>query len=381
MELKRSAYNLIKAKLESGKVLVVYGPRRVGKTYLLEKIIKDKDFKKERVAFFKGDRKIVQDVFSAKNLNRMVDFIGKNTSLLILDEAQKIDRIGENLKILVDEVPSLKIIASGSASFELASQLGEPLTGRKKTIKLYPIWVGEIIETKGKLFYEEIFDQHLIYGGYPELFGLNSVKEKKEYMEDLVNDYLFRDLLELENIKNAKKLRDLLGLLAFQIGKEVSLNELGNNLDLNKATVARYLDLLEKTFVIMNIRGFSRNLRKEIYKSSRWYFYDNGVRNALINNFNSLNLRGDAGELWENYLVMERIKKQNYKRIMTNNYFWRTYDRKEIDWIEERSGKLFGYEIKWNNKKKIKPPNDWVNTYKNSSFEVITKVNFLKFVT
>src|SRR3989344_1995516 len=331
MELKRSAYNLIKAKLESGKVLVVYGPRRVGKTYLLEKIIKDKDFKKERVAFFKGDRKIVQDVFSAKNLNRMVDFIGKNTSLLILDEAQKIDRIGENLKILVDEVPSLKIIASGSASFELASQLGEPLTGRKKTIKLYPIWVGEIIETKGKLFYEEIFDQHLIYGGYPELFGLNSVKEKKEYMEDLVNDYLFRDLLELENIKNAKKLRDLLGLLAFQIGKEVSLNELGNNLDLNKATVARYLDLLEKTFVIMNIRGFSRNLRKEIYKSSRWYFYDNGVRNALINNFNSLNLRGDAGELWENYLVMERIKKQNYKRIMTNNYFWRTYDRKEID--------------------------------------------------
>ena len=381
MELKRSAYNLIKAKLESGKVLVVYGPRRVGKTYLLEKIIKDKDFKKERVAFFKGDRKIVQDLFSAKNLNRMVDFIGKNTSLLILDEAQKIDRIGENLKILVDEVPSLKIIASGSASFELASQLGEPLTGRKKTIKLYPIWVGEIIETKGKLFYEEIFDQHLIYGGYPELFGLNSVKEKKEYMEDLVNDYLFRDLLELENIKNAKKLRDLLGLLAFQIGKEVSLNELGNNLDLNKATVARYLDLLEKTFVIMNIRGFSRNLRKEIYKSSRWYFYDNGVRNALINNFNSLNLRGDAGELWENYLVMERIKKQNYKRIMTNNYFWRTYDRKEIDWIEERSGKLFGYEIKWNNKKKIKPPKDWVNTYKNSSFEVITKVNFLKFVT
>ena len=381
MELKRSAYNLIKAKLESGKVLVVYGPRRVGKTYLLEKIIKDKDFKSERVAFFKGDRKIVQDVFSAKNLNRMVDFIGKNTSLLILDEAQKIDRIGENLKILVDEVPSLKIIASGSASFELASQLGEPLTGRKKTIKLYPIWVGEIIETKGKLFYEEIFDQHLIYGGYPELFGLNSVKEKKEYMEDLVNDYLFRDLLELENIKNAKKLRDLLGLLAFQIGKEVSLNELGNNLDLNKATVARYLDLLEKTFVIMNIRGFSRNLRKEIYKSSRWYFYDNGVRNALINNFNSLNLRGDAGELWENYLVMERIKKQNYKRIMTNNYFWRTYDRKEIDWIEERSGKLFGYEIKWNNKKKIKPPKDWVNTYKNSSFEVITKVNFLKFVT
>jgi len=193
-----------------------------------------------------------------------------------------------------------------------------------------------------------------------------------------VNDYLLRDILELENIRNSKKLRDLLSLLAFQIGSEVSLNELGNHLDLHKNTVARYLDLLEKSFIIINIRAFSRNLRKEIYKTSRYYFYDNGIRNALINNFNAINLRNDTGQLWENYVVMERIKKQAYQSLYSNNYFWRTYDQKEIDWVEERGGKLYGYEIKWM-KKKVKPPNDWLNTYKNASFQVITKDNYLPF--
>lgn len=380
MIIKRNAFNLIKEKLEPGKVLVIYGPRRVGKTFLLEKISQDNFFKKEKITLFKGDRKAVQDTFSSGNLNLMKDFIGRGTTLLILDEAQKINQIGVNLKILVDEVPNLKIIASGSASFELAHQLGEPLTGRKKTIKLFPIWTNELIDTKDKLFYEEIFNQHLIYGGYPEIFTKDSLKEKKEYLEDLVGDYLFRDILELERIKNSKKLRDLLSLLAFQIGKEVSLNELGNSLDLHKNTVARYLDLLEKSFIIINIRGFSRNLRKEIYKTSRWYFYDNGVRNVLINNFNPPNLRNDIGALWENYIVMERLKKQAYLAIYSNNYFWRTYDKKEIDWVEEREGKLHGYEIKWK-KERVKPPKDWLNTYKNAGFQVITKNNYLSFIT
>lgn len=379
MIIKRSAFDLIKEKLEPGKVLVIYGPRRVGKTFLLEKISQDKFFNKEKTILFKGDRKAVQDTFSSGNLNLMRDFIGKDTTLLILDEAQKINQIGANLKILVDEVPHLKIVASGSASFELANQLGEPLTGRKKTLKLFPVWTKELIDTKSRLFYEEIFNQHLIYGGYPEVFTKNSVKEKKEYLEDLVGDYLFRDILELERIKNSKKLRDLLSLLAFQIGKEVSLNELGNNLDLHKNTVARYLDLLEKSFIIVNIRGFSRNLRKEIYKTSRWYFYDNGVRNVLINNFNPPNLRDDIGALWENHIVMERLKKQAYRAIYSNNYFWRTYDKKEIDWVEERGGKLYGYEIKWS-KDKVNPPNDWLKTYKNASFQVISKNNYLPFI-
>jgi len=379
MILKREAFNLIKEKIERGKVLVIYGPRRVGKTFLLEQLIKDDFFKKEKISFLKGDRKVVSDIFSSGNLNLIKDLIGKDTTLFILDEAQKIENIGENLKLLIDEVPQLKIIASGSASFELASQLGEPLTGRKKTIKLYPIWAKELIETEGKLFYEEIFEQHLIYGGYPEVFSKNSIREKREYLEELVSDYLFRDILELENIKNSKKLRDLLTLLAFQIGKEVSLNELGNILDLHKNTVARYLDLLEKSFIIINIRGFSRNLRKEVYKTSRYYFYDNGVRNAVINNFNPLNLRDDLGQLWENYIVTERLKKQMYQNIFSNNYFWRTYTKKEIDWVEERGGKLYGYEIKWK-KEKEKPPNDWLLTYKNASYKLITKENYLSFV-
>lgn len=379
MSIKRAAFNLIKEKLEPGKVLVFYGPRRVGKTFLLEKISQDKFFSKEKIAFFKGDRKVVQDIFSSGNLNIIKDFIGRKTTLLILDEAQKINQIGLNLKILVDESPNLKIIASGSASFELANQLGEPLTGRKKTIKLFPIWTNELMETKNRLFYEEIFNQHLIYGGYPEIFAKDSLKAKREYLEDLVGDYLFRDILELERIKDSKKLRDLLSLLAFQIGKEVSLNELGNNLDLHKNTVARYLDLLEKAFIIINVRGFSRNLRKEIYKSSRWYFYDNGVRNTLINNFNWPNLRNDIGQLWENYIVMERLKKQAYRAIYSHNYFWRTYDRKEIDWVEERGGRLYGYEIKWK-KDRAKAPGDWSKTYKNATFQVISKNNYLSFI-
>jgi uncharacterized protein len=378
MIIKRTIFDLVKSKLEAGKVLVIYGPRRVGKTFILDKIRQDKFFNKEKIAFFKGDKKVVQDTFSAKNLNLMKDFIGKDCSLLILDEAQKIDQIGLNLKILVDEIPTLKIIATGSASFDLANQLGEPLTGRKKTLKLYPVSIKEIIKTKSRIYYDEIFSQHLLYGGYPEVLIKGSFKAKREYLDNLVNDYLLRDILELENIRNSKKLRDLLSLLAFQIGSEVSLNELGNHLDLHKNTVARYLDLLEKSFIIINIRAFSRNLRKEIYKTSRYYFYDNGIRNALINNFNAINLRNDTGQLWENYVVMERIKKQAYQSLYSNNYFWRTYDQKEIDWVEERGGKLYGYEIKWM-KKKVKPPNDWLNTYKNASFQVITKDNYLPF--
>ncbi len=378
--IKRALHGQIIDKIAGGKVLLLYGPRRVGKTYLLEQISRDPKLQNEHITLLKGDRAVVEDNFSSTNVNKIIDFIGRKTTLLIIDEAQHISHIGLKLKILVDEFPKLKIIASGSASFELADKLGEPLTGRKKTLGLFPISAGEIIDTKGRVYFEEMFDHGLIFGGYPEVLSQSSIREKREYLENLISDYLFRDVLELEQIKNAKKLRDLLRLLAYQIGNEVSMNELGNSLGLHKNTVARYLDLLEKSFIIINIRGFSRNLRKEVYKTSRWYFYDNGVRNGLINNFNSLNLRDDIGKLWENYVVMERLKKQAYNQIYSNNYFWRTYDQKEIDWVEEREGKLFGYEIKWNPKKKSVPPKEWLETYKNSKFQVITKDNFLRFV-
>jgi hypothetical protein len=377
MKIQRLILPKIKQKIQAGKLLILYGPRRVGKTYLL-KVLEKELGKKEKILFLNGEKRIVQDELSSGNPEKISQYIG-NIDLLIVDEAQKIPEVGSSLKLIVDSFPRLKIIASGSASFELAQKVGEPLTGRKKTVNLYPISAKEIIDTKGMPFYYDTLEQNLIFGGYPELFSLTDNVSKEEYLGELADAYLLKDILELEKVKDAKKIRDLLTLLAFQIGQEVSLTELGNSLDLSKNTVYRYLDLLEKAFVILNVRGFSRNLRKEVTKSSRYYFYDNGIRNAIINNFNSLDLRDDAGMLWENYIVMERIKKQKYSKIMSNNYFWRTYDKKEIDWVEERSGKLYGYEIKWG-KKIVKAPKDWSETYKNSSFEVINKENHLKFI-
>lgn len=379
LDIKRVAYNQITTKLEAGKILVLYGPRRVGKTYILESITKNlRD--SEKISYLKGDQRIVKQAFSSGNPISMMEFMGKETTLLILDEAHKIKKIGENLKVLIDEFKNLKVIASGSASFDLSNQLGEPLTGRKKVVQMYPVSAKEIIETKSRTYFDQFLENHIIYGGYPEIINHDSLDKRREYLHVLLDDYLFRDILELDQIKNSDKLRDLLKLLAFQIGNEVSLSELGNSSDLHKDTVYRYLDLLEKSFIIFNVRGFSRNLRKEVTKTSRWYFYDNGIRNALINNFNTLNLRNDVGQLWENYIVMERVKKQSFDSIYSNNYFWRTYDQKEVDWVEERDGKLFGHEIKWNPKKQPKSPVGWLETYSNATFEVVNKDNFLPFI-
>ncbi len=378
MLIKRQAYNLLKQKLQENKVILLYGPRRVGKTTLLKELVKELE-KREKVKFVNGENLIIQKELSSQSIEKLKSFVG-NAHLLIIDEAQKIPEIGLNLKLIIDSIPKIKIIASGSASFSLAQKVGEPLTGRKKTIHLYPLSVKELINIKDKTYYQEIFETHLIFGGYPEVFNLKSNEEKQEYLNELIDSYLFRDIFEIEQIKNSKKIKDLLTLLAFQIGKEVSLSELGNSLNLHSDTVARYLDLMEKSFIIVNIRGFSRNLRKEITKTSRYYFYDNGARNALINNFNPVNLRNDIGELWENYIIMERIKKQSYEQIFSNNYFWRTYDQKEIDWVEERQGKLFGYEIKWSGKKP-KEPKIWRETYPNAEFKIIDRENYLDFIS
>lgn len=377
MIIKRQAYNLIFEKLQENKVILLYGPRRVGKTTLLKEVAKNLEGK-EKIKFVNGETAIIQEELSSQSIFKLKGFAGE-TTLLIIDEAQKIPNIGLNLKIIVDNIPGIKIIASGSASFSLAEKVGEPLTGRKKTVRLYPISAKELIGAQDITSYKEMRDSHIIFGGYPELFNLKTNKEKREYLRELVDSYLFRDILEMEQLKNPKKIRDLLALLAFQVGKEVSLSELGNNLDLHANTVYRYLDLMEKSFIIINIRGFSRNLRKEIAKTSRYYFYDNGARNALINNFNPFNLREDTGALWENFIVMERLKKQAYEPIISNNYFWRTYDQKEIDWVEEREGKLFGYEIKWGDKK-IKEPKLWRETYKNAEYKVINQENYLEFI-
>jgi predicted AAA+ superfamily ATPase len=376
MVIKRKISLQIRKKIQKGKVLVLYGARRTGKTFAIN-ILKEELEKTEKVLVLNGESRTVQENLSTEVPEQLARYIG-NATTVIIDEAQKVPNIGLNLKILVDMLPQVQIVASGSASFDLAQKIGEPLTGRKKTLILYPVSASEIIDTKGEPFYRSTFEENIIYGGYPELFSLPTVDERQSYLHEIIDSYLFKDILELDRVKNAKKLRDLLTLIAFQIGKEVSLAELGSTLDLHKDTVARYLDILEKAFVIINVRGFSRNLRKEVSKSSRYFFCDNGIRNALINNFNPLNLRDDVGMLWENYIIIERLKKQSYESMLSNNYFWRTYDKKELDWVEERDGVLYGYEIKWG--KKASAPKDWLQTYPNAQYLSINRDNFLEFI-
>lgn len=379
-KIQRALAKTLPGLLQEGKVLLIYGPRRVGKTTLVNDFLATLDpAERQSVLSLSGENRTVQDTFSSQSIEGLRSAVGPHR-LLVIDEAQHIPNIGLNLKLIVDHIPGIRVLATGSASFALAQQVGEPLTGRKFTVRLYPVWAREIIDTKTQLFYQETLERYLVYGSYPELFRLQSDWERARYTDELVDSYLFRDVLALENIRNPKKLRDLLTLLAFQIGREVSLSELGQQLELNRQTVFRYLDLLEQSFIILNIRGFSRNLRKEVTKTSRYYFYDNGVRNALISNFNPLPLRDDVGMLWENYLVMERIKKQAYQNIYSNNYFWRTYDQKEVDFVEEREGKLFGYEFTWGERTK-KPPQEWLTTYPNATYEAINRENYLPFIT
>lgn len=362
--------------ITSGKVFIIYGPRRVGKTTLIKKFLSGFSGK---YYFGTGDDKLLRDVFESESTQKIKGaFSGYN--LVVIDEAQRISNIGLGLKILIDQFPDLKVIASGSSSFELSNKVGEPLTGRQKIITLYPLSFLELKEEYGPMHSMEMLENFLIYGMYPETITSDNTKDKIEYITSLKNSYLFKDILELEDIRNSDKLLDLLKLISFQIGREVSLNELSTSLGLAKQTIERYLDLLEKAFVIKKVHGFSSgNLRKEITKTCRYYFLDNGIRNAVINNFNTINLRDDIGMLWENFLFSERLKKQSYHKIYSNIYFWRTYDRKEIDLVEERDGELYGYEFKWGNKK-VKEPVLWKQTYSNAQYEVITKDNYLDFI-
>ena len=367
-------YKLDKS-LKPNKVLAIFGPRQVGKTTLLKDFL---NLTKLKYKLDSGESIRLKEIFESQDFNKILGYAG-NYELLAIDEAHKIKDVGLSLKILVDNLPNIKIIVTGSSSFELLGQVGEPLTGRKTTITLYPVSQIELLNHYNKHELKEKLEEYLIYGSYPEVLTTKNIEEKKEVLFEISNSYLLKDVLELERVKGAKVLVDLLRLIAFQIGSEVSLNELANNLNIDLKTVARYLDILEKAYVIYNLRGFSRNLRNEINKKSKYYFYDTGIRNAIIANFNSLDLRNDTGMLWENFLFIERIKKQSYKKIYSNNYFWRTWDKKEIDFIEEKNGKLFGFEVKWGNKK-VKEPALWKETYKEAEYKVINRDNYLDFI-
>ncbi len=376
MFLEREITDQVIDSLKPNKVVLILGARRTGKTELMKRILNSV---KGKSLILNGDDMSSHSLLEERTTENYVSLIGDN-KIVVIDEAQKIENIGLKLKLMVDTVPSVKILASGSSAFDLSNKLGEPLTGRKRTFNLFPISQSEysktesIVETKSKL------KERLIFGSYPELLQLNSRNEKSMYLTELINSYLLKDILEFDGLRNAKKILDLLKLIAYQIGKEVSLSELGNNLGLHKDTVAKYLDLLSKVFVVYRLDGYSRNLRKEVSKMSRWYFYDNGIRNAIINNVNDLSLRNDQGDLWENYILSERVKHQNYNNLMVSNYFWRTYQKQEIDWVEEREGKLFATEVKWNPKKMAKVPKTFMDAYPESEFQLINTDNYLKWI-
>ena len=370
--IKRIIESKISQELKSGKILIILGARQVGKTTLIHKL-----FDKQDVFWLNGDFVEDRKRMEIQSVNRLSSFF-KDKKLIVIDEAQRIENIGLSLKIIHDQL-KIPMVVTGSSSFDLANQTNEPLTGRKIEYLLLPFSFEELANRFG--LYEETknLPTRLVYGAYPDVV-LNEGKQIP-ILQNLASSYLYKDILEWNKIKNANKLQDLLKAIAFQVGSQISYNELAQLIGLNKATIESYINLLEKSFVIFTLRSFNRNLRNELKKSKKIYFYDTGIRNALINNYNPIELRNDTGALWENYIISERIKFINYHQIYCNRYFWRTKYRQEIDYIEEREGKLFAYEFKWNSHKKTKIPNTFKQAYPEASYAVITPENYHEFIT
>ncbi|MFA5804590.1 MAG: ATP-binding protein [Melioribacteraceae bacterium] len=362
--------------LQNQKVLVIYGPRRVGKTTLLKNYLTGFP---QKYKLDSGDNISVQHILSSQDFVLIKDY-AQGYDLIAIDEAQQIKNIGMGLKILVDNNPNLKIIVTGSSSFDLSQKIGEPLTGRKRTITLYPFSQQELLAKYNKFELKEKLDEFLIFGSYPEVITTETRSEKIEVLNELVNSYLLKDILAIENIRGSKSLFDLLKLLAFQVGSQVSLNELSTQLKIDVKTVGRYIDILEKGFVIKRLSAFSRNLRNEVAKKSKYYFWDNGIRNAVILQFNQLKNRNDVGQLFENFMMLERIKYLSNNFIHTQSYFRRTYSGQEIDLIEEREGKLLAFEFKFSETASVRAPKDFLNEYIDSKFSVVNTKNYLDFI-
>lgn len=361
----------IAEKLFKGKTILVIGPRQVGKTTLIKKILQGKDF-----LFLDGDDPLVRSVLTHPNTQELKTILG-NSEIVFIDEAQRIESIGLTAKVIHDQFPGVQLIMSGSSAFELRNHTNEPLTGRKREYFLYPISYEEYEQSQGYLTATGDLENRLIYGFYPDV--INSKGEERDVLNEITNSYLFKDILAYGNIKKPDVLEKILRALAFQVGNEVSYNEIAQLVGVDKNTVANYIHLLELSYIIYPLTSFSKNLRNEIKTNRKIYFYDNGIRNTLIQNFNPLELRNDTGALWENFLMSERLKCTNYHRIYTNRYFWRTKQQQEVDYVEERDGKISGFEFKWNPNTKAKAPATFIETYQ-ADFTVIHKDNFRKFV-
>ena len=377
MNIERALKNQIIKKIKAtNKIAIIYGARQIGKTTLSKEIIKELNLK---TFFVNADEEKYIDILSSRDfakINRLIN----GYELLFIDEAQRIPEIGINLKIIRDEMPQLKIIVTGSSSFELANKIAEPLTGRKWTFNLFPISVSELKKHFSDFEIDEKTEELLIFGGYPEVLTTKNWQEKKELLKEISQSYLYKDIFKIAKIKHSSKIKKLLQLLAFQIGSEVSISEIATQLEINKETVSRYIDLLEKSFVIFRLSGFNRNLRKEVSKMDKIYFYDLGIRNIIIDNLKTLDNRNDVGALWENFLLIERKKYLEYTKKIASQYFWRTTTGAELDYVEEQDGKLFGFEFKWNSNKKVKAPKSWIENYKETEFKVINNNNYLDFI-
>ena len=372
--IQRHLKRIIEKYLFQKKTIILYGARQTGKTTLMEQILEPY---REETLFLNGDDADTREMFTNLNATRLVPIIG-NSKIVLLDEAQRIPDTGLALKIIHDNFKKIQLIATGSSSFDLASKINEPLTGRKFEFTLYPLSFGEMVDYHGLLTEKRLVEHRLVYGYYPDI-AVNIGNEKK-LLKSLASSFLYKDLLTLETIKKPVLLEKILSALALQIGTEVSFNELAQLLNSDKETIEKYIDLLEKTGVIFRLGALSRNVRNEIKKGRKIYFCDNGIRNAVLGNFSSLPVRTDKGVLWENFLVSERIKHLGNNEIDVKPWFWRTTQQQEIDYIEEWDNKLFAFEFKWNAQKKVRLSKTFSNTYANHEFKVITPENFQEFV-
>lgn len=370
---------MVRRKLESqilemthnGKILLISGPRQVGKTTLLRQLV---DQRNEKTLWLNCDNPDDRSDLTDATVTSLTNLIGSNT-LVIVDEAQRVKNIGLTLKLIVDNIPNAQVIASGSSALELANEINEPLTGRKREFHLYPFSTQEMAEDSSEREEKRLLEARMIYGFYPEV--VKNPNDARDILEEITSSYLYKDILTLDQVRKPVILQKLLLALALQVGSEITFNELGNTIGIDKETAEKYLDLLEKSFVVFRLNSFNRNMRREIKKGKKVYFWDNGIRNAIVNNFNSLSLRNDVGSLWENFIISERMKFLHYNKIRSNVFFWRTTTGKEIDWIEERDGKIHAFEAKWNPKRSASLPQGFEEAYPGSTFTIVNSENYM----
>jgi len=372
--ISRAISDSIEKNLKDEKAIILLGPRQVGKSTLLQQL--SSKFAKP-VMWWNGDDADIRTILSNTTSTSLRALLGK-AKTLVIDEAQRVDNIGLSIKLIIDQLKDVKVIATGSSAFELANHINEPLTGRKWEYNLFPFSFGEMVEENGLLAEKRLLNHRLVYGYYPEI--VNNPGGEEIRLKQLSDSYLYKDILTWEKIQKPDKMEKLIQALAFQVGNEVSYNELGQLAGLDNQTTEKYIDLLEKAFIVFRLGSLSRNLRNELKKSRKIYFYDNGIRNAVINQFSPAVLRQDIGALWENFVISERVKFLAYKQINCNQYFWRTHAQQEIDYIEERNGLMNAYEIKWNAKSNARFPKTFLDAYENVETKIITPENVSEFL-